>query len=99
RFDADPMLFNTLGGVADLRAGTMLAHAREQLLTHIADATPDGECPIWLGYLNDCTLGDKPLQRFLQDLAGYCLTGSTEEHKMFFIVGAPRNGKTTFIET
>lgn len=37
------------------------------------------------------------LQRFLQRVAGYCLTGSIEEHAIFFIEGPGGTGKTAFL--
>jgi putative DNA primase/helicase len=35
----------------------------------------------------------------LQRMAGYCLTGSVEEHALFFMYGGGGNGKSTFLDT
>jgi P4 family phage/plasmid primase-like protien len=45
------------------------------------------------------TAGDKDLQRYLQRVAGYCLTGETREHAVFFLYGTGANGKGVFINT
>ena len=43
------------------------------------------------------TKGDVALQRFLQQMAGYVLTGDTTEEIFFFIHGPGGNGKGVFI--
>jgi putative DNA primase/helicase len=45
------------------------------------------------------TLAAVPRAGHLQRLAGYALTGSTEEHAMFFAYGLGANGKSVFIST
>jgi putative DNA primase/helicase len=50
----------------------------------------------WLKFLDECTAGDKEMQRFLQQIAGYALTGDTREQCLFFIYGRGRNGKGVF---
>ena len=49
--------------------------------------------------LDRVTAGDVELQLFLQRMAGYCLTGSTEEHALFFLYGTGANGKSVFVNT
>jgi putative DNA primase/helicase len=49
--------------------------------------------------LNDATNGDAELIRYLQQIAGYVLTGATSEHVLFFIYGLGGNGKTVFLNT
>jgi putative DNA primase/helicase len=39
------------------------------------------------------------LSAYLQRMAGYSLTGSTQEHALFFLYGLGANGKTTFLNT
>ena len=39
------------------------------------------------------------LQRFLQQMAGYCLTGDISEHALFFVYGTGGNGKGVFLNT
>jgi len=52
-----------------------------------------------LAFLERITDGDQDLQRFLQRIAGYALTGSTNEHSLFFIFGTGANGKTVYLNT
>ena len=68
-------------------------------MTKITAVAPGGDCPLWLRFLARITNGDAELQAFLQRLAGYCLTGITREHALFFGYGTGANGKGTFVNT
>ena len=96
-WDADPWAFNTPGGIVDLRTGRVSAHHRGARQTRLATATPCGECPRWRAFLIDITGGDADLQTYLQRMAGYCLTGSTQAHALFFLYGTGANGKSVFV--
>lgn len=98
-WDGDIWLLNTPGGVVDLRTGGMRGHQRVDRMTKITTATPRGDCPQWLAFLAQITDGDEPLQAYLQRVAGYCLTGSTQEHALFFLYGTGANGKSVFVNT
>ncbi len=98
-WDADPWLLNTPGGVVDLKTGRNRAHDRVDRMTKITTATPRGDCPTWLKFLDEVTGGDKALQAYLQRMAGYALTGSTREHALFFLYGTGANGKSVFLNT
>ncbi|WP_395140345.1 phage/plasmid primase, P4 family [Schlegelella aquatica] len=98
-WDADPWLLNTPGGVVDLRTGRMRAHDRADRMTKITTATPGGDCPTWRRFLAEVTGGDADLQAYLQRVSGYCLTGSTREHALFFLYGTGANGKSVFVNT
>ncbi|WP_240097616.1 MULTISPECIES: phage/plasmid primase, P4 family [Thermomonas] len=98
-WDADPWLLNTPGGVVDLRTGRMRAHDRADRMTKITTATPGGDCPTWRRFLAEVTGGDADLQAYLQRVSGYCLTGSTQEHALFFLYGTGANGKSVFVNT
>ncbi|MEZ5566501.1 MAG: phage/plasmid primase, P4 family [Gammaproteobacteria bacterium] len=97
QWDADPWVLNTPGGVLDLRTGTLNQHAPEQYLTRQAAASPAAECPRWLTFLDEVTGGDAELAAYLQRMAGYCLTGRTTEHALFFFHGSGANGKSVFL--
>lgn len=97
QWDSDLWILNTPAGVVDLRTGKLRPARREDHCTKITAAAPGGECKLWLKFLSDVTGGDKELQRFLQRMAGYCLTGVTYEHALFFLYGTGANGKSTFI--
>ena len=100
-WDADPWLINTCGGVVDLRTGRMRAHDRLDRMTKVATATlaPGALCPTWLQFLDQATGSDPALINYLQRMFGYCLTGSTQEHALFFLYGTGANGKSVFVNT
>lgn len=98
-WDADPWLLNTPGGVVDLKTGRQRTHDRADRMTKITTATPSGDCPIWRQFLVEVTGGDADLQAYLQRMAGYTLTGSTQEHALFFLYGTGANGKSVFVNT
>jgi putative DNA primase/helicase len=99
QWDIDPTTLNTPGGVVNLRTGQLRPHRSTDYLTRITAAAPGGACPAWCGFLVRITGGDQELQAFLQRIAGYCLTGSTREHVLFFAYGLGANGKSTFLNT
>ncbi len=98
-WDRDPWLLNTPGGAIDLHTGGLTPHDRAQAMTKITLATPQGDCPTWRQFLVTVTGGDKDLQDYLQRVAGYCLTGVTSEHALFFLYGTGANGKSVFANT
>lgn len=86
-WDADPWLLNTPGGVVDLKTGRKRANDRADRMTKITTATPGGDCPQWMAFLSDIAGGDADLQAYLQRMVGYCLTGVTSAHALFFLYG------------
>jgi putative DNA primase/helicase len=101
QWDADPRLLNTPAGVIDLRTGKSRPHRPDYYMTKSCAVAPDVSLSIstWLKFLDRVTGGDADLIAFLQRMAGYCLTGLTSEHALFFIYGTGANGKSTFINT
>lgn len=99
-WDADPMLLGTPGGTVDLRTGEMrVAHPADHITKCTAVAPVDGEPVRWLAFLEEVTGGDAEMIRFLQQWAGYSLTGDTREQQMLFAYGPGGNGKSVFLET
>ena len=98
-WDADPWLLNTPGSVVDLKTGRKRAHDRADRMTKITTATPGGDCPTWRHFIDQITGGDQELQSYLQRMVGYALTGSTQEHALFFLYGTGANGKSVFVNT
>lgn len=98
-WDRDPWLLNTPNGVIDLRTGASGPHDPELFMTKIAAASTKDACPTWETFLDTVTGGDKELQAYLRRMAGYCLTGVTTEHALFFLYGTGANGKSVFANT
>ena len=99
-WDADIWALNTPSGVVNLQTGHMRAHSRDDRMTKLAMASPAGkpsDCPRWLAFLSDVTGGDGGLQAYLQRVVGYCLTGATSAHALFFLYGTGANGKSVFV--
>jgi P4 family phage/plasmid primase-like protien len=99
QWDADPWLLNTPAGVVDLRTGHVTPGSRQSYMTKITRVAPGGACEAWHRFLHTATAGDGELIAFLQRMAGYCLTGSTRDHALFFVYGTGGNGKGTFLNT
>lgn len=99
QFDQDPWALNTPAGIVDLQTGLMRPARKTDYVTKITRVAPGGQCPTWLRFLDVATAGDKELQDFMQRMAGYCLTGITREHALFFVYGTGGNGKGTFLNT
>src|SRR5262249_50744811 len=99
QFDSDPWLLNTPSGTIDLRTGESRHHSPLDYITKITGAASDQAMPtpVWNKFLDRITGGDADLILFLRRMAGYSLTGSTEEHALFFLYGLGANGKSTFL--
>lgn len=99
QWDARPDLLNTPQGVINLKTGDLFWDA-SLLFTHVTEVAPKQEpTPIWNKFLADVFDGDPAMIEFIQRMAGYCLTGSTEEQKLFFLHGLGANGKSVFLDT
>jgi putative DNA primase/helicase len=83
----------------ELRTGQVRPSRREDYATKCAGAEAGGDCPLWRNFLRKITGDDNALQAYLQRVAGYCLTGLTSEHVLFFLHGTGANGKSVFINT
>jgi putative DNA primase/helicase len=99
QWDTDPWLLNTPAGVVDLRTGGLREHRVGDYVTKQAAASPGGACPKWKAFMAEVTAGDAELQAYLQRVGGYCLTGATHEHQLFFLYGTGNNGKSVFVKT
>lgn len=97
-WDRDPWLLGTATGTINLKTGKMHSPRPEDGITKLAGCCPDSKPPtLWLKFLHDATQGDAEIMTYLQRIAGYCLTGLTTEHSLFFIYGPGGNGKSVFI--
>jgi putative DNA primase/helicase len=100
QWDADKMQLNCQGLLIDLSNGEQRLTIATDYVTKSTTVPPsDDDCPLWMEFLDVVTGGDTELIDFLQRMAGYCLTGSTEEQAVFFVYGPGGNGKSTFVNT
>ena len=101
QWDQDPNVFNTRGVAIDLATGAPRPARPDDYATKRATVAPaaKAECPQWLEFLSRVTGGDRDLVAYLQRVVGYCLTGHTREHALFFLYGTGSNGKRVFVNT
>ena len=101
RWDCDPYLLGTPSGTVELRTGRLLAADPRDGITKSTAVAPstNAACPLWLGFLDETTGGDAALMRFLQQFAGYALTGDIKEHALLFGYGSGGNGKSVLLNT
>jgi putative DNA primase/helicase len=99
QWDSNPWLLNTPAAIIDLLTGKARPHRPTEYMTKLTGVAPDPGCaaPTWKRFLHRVTGGDAELSSFLKRGAGYALTGSTQEHALFFLYGTGANGKSTFI--
>lgn len=99
-WDADPFALGTPGGVVDLRTGKLTTAQRSAMITRSTSIAPaEGEPKLWLEFVRQAMNDDPGLVRFIQVALGYCLTGSTREHALFFGFGVGKNGKSVLLNT
>jgi putative DNA primase/helicase len=98
-WDRDPWLLNTPTGTVDLKTGQTRPHDRKDLITKTTAAGPDGACPMWLAFLNRIFNRDQDLIWYIKRVLGYSLTGSVQEHSLFFCYGTGGNGKGVLLGT
>lgn len=104
QLDSNDYLLNCRNGVLNLSedAPLLIPHAPDQQLSKICtiEYDPEANCPLWDKFLMDIMQGDAEQIRYLQKIAGLCLTGDTREECFFMLFGrSTRNGKSTFVET
>ncbi len=92
-------LLGTPAGVVVLRSGVLRPAGRSDYITRQTAVAPDlsAEQTLWHRFLDEATLGDTGLQRFLQQVAGYCVTGDVREHALLFVYGPGGNGKSVYL--
>jgi putative DNA primase/helicase len=98
--DPDPMLFNCVNGVIDLRSGELLKHDPKYMMTRASPVhyDPDASHPVLRAYLADVTEGKGDFGPYLRRCLGYTLTGMMHERVFFLVLGPTTTGKSTFEE-
>jgi putative DNA primase/helicase len=97
-WDRDAWLLATPAGTIDLRSAKLRSARNQDLITKVTGCSPGkGRPERWLKFLDEATGGDIEMKRYLQRIAGYCLTGDTTEQALFFLHGPGGNGKSVFL--
>lgn len=102
QWDCDDFLLGTPEGTVDLRTGELRPSDRLDYVTKATNFAPaaKGVVPaVWIRFLSEIFPNDPEMPGFIQRLAGYALTGSTREHRLFLFHGTGRNGKGTLLGT
>jgi putative DNA primase/helicase len=97
--DREAFLLNTPSGTLELRTGHLRPHNPGDLITKVTAAPYQAEArhPV-LDAFFERVLPDEETRAFVQRVAGYCLTGSTAEEKVFFGHGPTAGGKSTLLK-
>jgi putative DNA primase/helicase len=100
QLDSNPLLFNCENGTIDLETGELREHRKSDFITKKAPVVfdPTARDSLWEDHIRHVTRGNAELAEYLQRLAGYCLTGLTEEEIVLLFVGGGGTGKTTHLE-
>lgn len=97
--DANPMLFGVANGVVNLITGKLETNTSDRLITRYSSVHYDraAKCPTFIKFLKKIFKGDQEKIAFIRRIAGYCLTGRTDEQVFFFFFGYGANGKSTLL--
>ncbi len=101
-FDSDTYLLNCENGTLNLHDGSFYEHTAADNITKLANVSydPQARSERWERFIDEITLGDTQLARYIQKAMGYALTGDTRFECFFILYGATsRNGKGTLCET
>jgi len=98
RLDSNNFLLGTKNGIVDLNTQKIITEKTKDCVTKICNVEYNSQaiCPRWDSFLEEITASNKKLTNFLQRMAGYCLSGSTEEQCLFIFHGGGANGKSVF---
>jgi putative DNA primase/helicase len=101
RWDADPWLMGVVNGVVDLRTGRLRPGRRDDRITMSTAVPfePDQPCPRWERFVAEIFAADAAQIDYVQQAAGYSVTGDTSEQCLFLQDGTGANGKGTFSNT
>lgn len=99
-FDANPWELNTPAGLVDLTTGVLRPADPDAMTSKSTAVAPnDAEPTRWLAFLDEACGGDAELVAYMGRWAGYCLTGSTREQALGFLLGRGGSGKSTYLNT
>lgn len=96
--DSNPNILNFKNSLVDISTYMLHPHTPLYLSTSQipVDFNKDATCSQWVNFVNDIMDNDEDQVKLLQQIAGYCLTGSTALAKAFVLFGSGANGKSLF---
>ena len=99
QWDSDPLKLAVLNGVLNLKEGTFDEPQRDDYILNQAKVAyvEEADCPLWEKTLGEIFRDNPEIVPYLQRVFGYCLTGLTDEHLMWFWHGGGANGKSTIL--
>ncbi|RYD35385.1 MAG: hypothetical protein EOP85_19065 [Verrucomicrobiaceae bacterium] len=99
KWDADENTVGVLNGLIDLRTLSYRPAAPPDYITKRlrVDYVEGASCPEWDKFINKVLPGE--LGPYICSLAGYTLSGSTDDQAFYFLHGSGKNGKSIFVET
>ena len=99
-FDTHHDTINVGNGMVSLRDGSVRPHDPTWYFTKCIAVNMDDSASTlpWQDFLDVIFAGDQELIAYIQRAVGYTLTGSTDEHCLFFCYGTGKNGKSTFMK-
>lgn len=99
-FDNAPYLLNCANGVLNLKTFEFVPHSPKQRFMKCtrAEYHKQKQSTLWSDTMRQI-VPDADTYDYVQRMAGYCLTGESNEEKIFFLYGPGGTGKGTFIET
>ena len=99
QFDTAPFLFNVDNGIINLTNGEIIKHSPEMRMTKIAPImyAQHEEAPLFNKFMDEITLGDTSLKKWLQVYFGYAMTADVREQLFAVFHGSGGNGKTVLV--
>lgn len=97
--DSDPDLFNSKAGTIHLPSGELRKPSKRDLITKLSPVTSLSKTTgHFQSFLESVTNGDEDLQSYLQQIAGYSLSGHTHQQEFYVVYGPTASGKSIFLE-
>lgn len=100
-FSIDGMM-NFDNGILEMQEYNLMPHSSGVGFKYVLpfDYDPSAECPKFLKFLHDVTLGDQSLQDVLVEYMGYALSGvdASIGQKALILLGDGSNGKSVFMD-